>query len=65
MVPIREKMIQSQIKFEKLAQEYRTAGRDKMNQLRAEMELAQIEFQANMKMWKVLINNAQMQMSYT
>ena len=65
MVPIREKMIQSQIKFEKLAQEYRTAGRDKMNQLHAEMELAQIEFQANMKMWKVLINNAQMQMSYT
>jgi stearoyl-CoA desaturase (Delta-9 desaturase) len=59
--PIYEKMIQSQIAFEELKQEYKKTGRGKMNQVKAEMQLAQIEFQANMKKWKILVKSAQIQ----
>lgn len=63
LLPIQEKVIQSQIRFEQLKEEYRNSGRDKVNNLKAEMQLAQIEFQANMKKWKILVKAAQMQMS--
>ena len=61
--PIHDKIIQSQIRFEHLKQEYKLVGKDKVNQIKAEMQLAQIELQANMKKWKVLMKTAQSQMS--
>jgi len=63
VVPLQEKVIQSQIRFEQLKAEYQTAGREKINHLKAEMQLAQIEFHANMKKWKVMMRAAQMQMA--
>lgn len=57
--PLHERIIQSQIRFEQLKKEYQVSSREKMDQIKAEMQLAQIEFQANMKMWKVLIRSAQ------
>lgn len=57
--PLHERIIQSQIRFEQLKKEYQVSSREKMDQIKAEMQLAQIEFHANMKMWKVLIRSAQ------
>ena len=56
-------MIQSQTRLEKLAQEYKTAGQDKVNQIKAEMQLTQIEFQATLKMWNVMMKNSRSLMS--
>ncbi len=56
--PLREKIIQSQVRFEQLKTEYKNASREKMDQIKSEMLIAQIEFKANMKMWKVLIRSA-------
>ena len=61
VIPIQEKIIQSQVRFEQLKSEYQSAGREKLNQVKAEMQLAQIEFHANMKKMKVLVRAAQMQ----
>lgn len=63
LVPLYEKMIQSQTRLEKLAQEYKTAGQDKVNQIKAEMQLTQIEFQATLKMWNVMMKNSHSLMS--
>lgn len=57
LVPVHEKIIQSQIRFEELKQEYRTAHQDKVLAIQAEMQLAQIEFKSNMQKWKVLIKS--------
>ncbi len=65
LVPIQEKVIQSQIRFEQLKAEYQNAGLEKINQIKTEMQMAQIEFQANMKKWKIMMRAAQMQMSAT
>ncbi len=62
LVPIQEKVIQSQVRFEQLKAEYQTSGLEKINHLKTEMKLAQIEFQANMKKWKVMARAAQAQM---
>lgn len=61
VLPLQDKIIQSQIRFEHLKAEYQNAGREKINQLKAEMQLAQIEFHANMKKLKVMVRAAQMQ----
>lgn len=58
IVPMHEKIIQSQTRFEQLKKEYQSAGQEKVALVKAEMKLAQIEFKANMKMWKVLIKTA-------
>lgn len=57
--PVFEKIIQSQIRFEQLKQEYKTASHDKVQTLKAEMQVARLEFQANMKIWKLLIKSYQ------
>ena len=65
VVPVQEKIIQSQVRFEQLKLEYKNAGRDKMFHIKSEMQLAQIEFQANMKKWKVMVRAAShLQMPY-
>lgn len=53
--PIFEKIVQSQQKFEQLKMEYKTNGTDKIASVKADMKLAKIEFDANMKKWKVLV----------
>ncbi|MBC7420847.1 MAG: fatty acid desaturase [Bdellovibrio sp.] len=58
IVPLHEKIIQSQARFEQLKLEYKTAGQEKVDMMRAEVKLAKIEFKANMKMWKVLVKSA-------
>ncbi|MFZ3231230.1 MAG: fatty acid desaturase [Pseudobdellovibrio sp.] len=59
--PVLEKIIQSQQKFEQLKIEYKNAGTEKVAvlkaELKAEMALAQIEFESNMKKWRVLIKS--------
>lgn len=57
--PLHEKVVQSQIRFEQLKNEYQNSSREKMAYVKAEMLIAKIEFQANMKMWKVMIRTAQ------
>lgn len=64
VIPLQEKVIQSQIRFEQLKIEYKNTGLDKMNQIKSEMQLAQIEFQANMKKWKIMVRAAQHQLAY-
>ncbi len=59
LLPLHERLIQSQIRFEKLKQEYQNAGREKMAEMKLEVKLAKIELKANMKMWKVLVKNAE------
>lgn len=53
--PIFEKIVQSQQKFEQLKIEYKNASSEKMDSIKAEMKLAQIEFESNMKKWRVLV----------
>ncbi len=55
IVPMHEKIIQSQTRFEQLKKECQCAGKEKVATMRSEVKLAKIEFQANMKMWKVLV----------
>ncbi len=61
VIPMQEKIVQSQVRFEQLKAEYQNAGREKLNQIKAEMQLAQIEFHANTKKLKVLVRAAQKQ----
>jgi stearoyl-CoA desaturase (delta-9 desaturase) len=63
IVPFQEKVIQSQIRFEQLKAEYQNAGLEKINLVKSEMQIAQIEFHANMKKWKVMMRAAQLQMA--
>ena len=58
IVPLHEKVIQSQVRFEQLKQEYKNASREKVALMKADVKLAKIEFKANMKMWKVLVKSA-------
>lgn len=57
--PLNEKIIQSQIRFEQLKIEYKNSSREKVDTIKSEMLIAQIEFQSSMKMWKILIRSAQ------
>lgn len=66
LAPTKEKIIQSQIRFEQLKnefelrkEEYRAAGKEQLELIKTEMKLAQIEFQSNMKKWKVLLQSAE------
>lgn len=58
LAPVYEKVIQSQIRFEKLKAEYNGNRQARVTALKAEMKLAQIEFKYHMKKWKVLIQSA-------
>jgi len=59
LVPLKEKIIQSQQRLESLKQEYKTASEEKVKQLKAEMRLAKIDMRMNLQKWKVLIKTAQ------
>lgn len=59
LVPLKEKIIQSQQRFESLKLEYKNASEEKVKQLKAEMRLAKIDMQMNLQKWKVLIKTAQ------
>ena len=68
LAPLKEKIIQSQVRFEQLKsefdqvkKEYQKAGKIRIRLMRNEMRMAQIEFQANMKKWKVLLQSADFQ----
>jgi stearoyl-CoA desaturase (delta-9 desaturase) len=55
LLPIREKIIQSQVEFEKLKLEYKSAGVDKVRIIKTEMRIRKLEIQTNLKKWKLLI----------
>lgn len=66
LAPLKEKIIQSQIRFEQLKNEieqmkleYQAAGKERMELLKTEMKLAQIELQFNLKKWQVLLQSAE------
>jgi stearoyl-CoA desaturase (Delta-9 desaturase) len=68
LAPLNEKIIQSQVRFEQLKSEfdqlkkqYQTAGKLRLVLIQTEMKLAQIEFQSNMKKWKILLQSADFQ----
>ena len=56
--PVYNRVIQSQVRFEKLKSEYKIAGQIKVDLLKREMKEARREMKANMKMWKSLIRSA-------
>ncbi len=58
LLPVKERIIQSQIRFEQLKSEYKTASRERVDIIKAEMELTRIELKMNMKKWSVLIKAA-------
>ena len=65
LVPVRDKIIESQIqfeqlqaKFELLKSEYHSAKREKLLQIKTEMRLAEIELRANLDKWHVLLSQA-------
>ena len=58
LVPLKEKIIQSQIRFEQLKSEYQNASRERVDLIKAEMELTRIELQMNLKKWSILMKAA-------
>lgn len=65
LAPMKEKIIQSQIRFEQLKNEfeltkneYQAAGKERLELMKTEMQLAQIELQSNLKKWKILLQSA-------
>ncbi len=69
LAPLKDRIIQTQVhfeqlqaKFESLKSDYNTyhsAQRVRVEQLRAEMKLAQIELKANLAKWRLLMDRAQ------
>lgn len=66
LAPVKERIIQSQIRFEQLKNEfeqmkleYKAAGKERLELLKTEMKLAQIELQSNLKKWKILLRSAE------
>ena len=65
LVPVKEKIIQSQVRFEQLKAEfeqikkdYQAAGKNRIHLIQTEMRIAQVEFQSNMKKFKILLQSA-------
>jgi len=65
LVPMRDRIIQSQIQFEQLQarfeqmkSDYSSARQESLKRLKAEMRLAEIELRANLDKWHVLLNQA-------
>ena len=56
--PVYEKVIQSQVRFEKLKAEYNSNRQAKVAALKAEMKIARAEFKFYMKKWRILIESA-------
>lgn len=57
--PVYSRVIQSQIRFEKLKSEYKKSGQMKVDVVKKEMKLARAELKLNMKIWKTLIRYAE------
>lgn len=55
LIPLKEKIIEAQKKFENLKAEYQTASQEKLAALKTEMALARTDLQTNLKHWRALI----------
>lgn len=58
LLPIKNKIIESQIHFEELKIQYKQAGNDKIDQIKYEMNLASIELKQNMQAWRQTLKYA-------
>jgi stearoyl-CoA desaturase (delta-9 desaturase) len=58
--PLSTRLVESQAQFEKLKKEYSVAKDQKVLELRAELELLNIEIDSMKRKWKILIKSAQL-----
>ena len=58
LLPIKNKIIESQIRFEELKVQYRQSGQDKIDQIKFEMKLVSQELKCNMRAWRQLMKSA-------
>ncbi|MBC7741006.1 MAG: fatty acid desaturase, partial [Bdellovibrionaceae bacterium] len=59
LAPLYDRVIQSHARFEKLKQEYQTAGYEKVEVIKFELKIAKIEFNSNLRQWKKMIKAGQ------
>jgi stearoyl-CoA desaturase (delta-9 desaturase) len=58
LLPIKNKIIESQTRFEELKIQYTQAGQDKLEQIKYEMNLVSEELKQNMQAWRQMIKSA-------
>jgi stearoyl-CoA desaturase (delta-9 desaturase) len=59
LLPMKNKIIESQARFEELKAQYKQASNDKIDQIKFDMTLASIELKQNMQAWKQTLKYAQ------
>lgn len=58
LLPIKNKIIESQLRFEELKTQYKQAGQDRIRSIRHEMDMLSVDIKVNMQIWRQLMKAA-------